>query len=198
MHIAIPGGNKTSVTRCECQKQKQIAFKLSSIPKRFSESSFANYIPCDSTQDAALRAISANFTQNFFIHGDYARGKTHLAIAQYRNLVLIEKSCMFMTMAELLAELRRAETDKDGRNDYFCQVRDRVRYAEEFHLFIDDIDKFKITEFKFEMLFDLVDTIYRRGLGLTVTSNFGLRELRDQIDGSVLRRIDDICQVVEL
>lgn len=103
---------------------------------------------------------------------------------------------MLLTMADLLSELRRAELERD----YVSLVMDRVHYAESFHLFIDDIDKFKVTDFKFEVLFDLIDTIYRRKLGLTVTSNYGLRELveRERLHPAVVRRIDDICVSCEI
>jgi DNA replication protein DnaC len=150
----------------------------------------------DAAQQAARDRIAAEFTGSYFLHGDYARGKTHLATAQYVKLVQIEWPCLFLGMAELIAELRRAELDPD----YFCLVRHRARYAERFHLFLDDIDKFKATDFKFEVLFDMIDTIYKRNLGLTVTSNYSLIELAraEAVHPAIVRRIDDICSVLEV
>jgi DNA replication protein DnaC len=184
------------VYRCECQRRKIIAQKLQEIPERFRESTFANYVPIDARQEQALERVASDFTRAYFLFGDYARGKTHLATAQYKKLIEIERPCMFLSMAELIAELRRAEMDFD----YFCTVRQRVRYTERFHLFVDDIDKYKSTDFKFEVLFDLFDTIYKRQLGLTVTSNCSLRELvsSQTVHASIVRRIDDTCQVVEV
>lgn len=185
-----------AVSRCECQKQKIIRAKLAEIPERYRDSSFMNYVPMDAKQEAALLLVSGDFTKNYFLYGDYARGKTHLATAQYVKLVQIERPCVLLGMAELLSELRRAELDAD----YFCLVRHRARYADRFHLLIDDIDKFKVTDFKFEVLFDLFDTIYKRKLGLTVTSNYSLRELATSgaLHPSIVRRIDDSCQAVEV
>ena len=99
---------------------------------------------------------------------------------------------MFRSVGELLSELRRCETDFD----YFSIVRHRVRYADQFHLFVDDIDKFKATEFKFEILFDLFDTLYKRNLGVTVTSNYSMSQLAnsDRLDPAIVRRIDDMCE----
>lgn len=185
-----------AVSRCECQKQKIIQAKLAEIPERYRECSFANYIPMDSKQQAASEQIAGDFTKSYFLHGDYARGKTHLATAQYVKLVQIERPCLFLGMAELLSELRTAELDAD----YFCLVRHRARYADRFHLLVDDIDKFKVTDFKFEVLFDLIDTIYKRKLGLTVTSNYSLLELSSSgaLHPSIVRRIDDICTALEV
>lgn len=184
------------VARCECRRQKIITEKLGRIPERFRSSDFQNYVPIDSAQERALAMMTSGLTGSFFIHGDYGRGKTHLATAQYVRLVQAEKPCLFLGMSELISELRQAEMDVD----FFCLVRHRVRYAEDFHLFIDDIDKFKVTDFKFEVLFDLFDTIYKRKLGLTVTSNYSLRELgyRELVHPSIIRRIDDTCQAVEV
>ncbi len=186
----------SGVARCECQKQKIIRQHLDGIPERFCNASFANYVPMDAKQEAARDKIAGEFTGSYFLYGDYARGKTHLATAQYVQLVKIERPCLFLGMAELIAELRRSEMDPD----YFCTVRQRARYADRFHLLIDDIDKFKVTDFKFEVLFDLVDTIYKRKLGLTVTSNYSLLELASSgsIHPSIVRRIDDICCAVEV
>lgn len=184
------------VTRCDCRKRRIIAQKLGAIPARFRESSFANYIPTDPEQQHALERIAGNFTNSFFIFGSLGRGKTHLAVAQYAHLVRIEFPCMGLSMAELVTELRRAEMDPN----YFCQVRDRCRYSDRFHLILDDVDKFKATDFKFEVLFDLIDTIYRRNLSLTVTSNYSIRELSESgmVHPAIARRFDDICEVIEL
>lgn len=184
------------VARCECQKVRVLNARLAEIPERYRESSFANYVPGDAKQAAARDRIAGNFTGSFFICGDYARGKTHLATAQYVKLIQIERPCMFMSMAELIRELRRSELD----TDYFCAVRMRAWHADRFHLFVDDIDKFKVTDFKFEVLFDLIDTIWKRKLGLTVTSNYNLAELSTSgaVHPSIVRRIDDVCAVVEV
>lgn len=195
----IQAGN--AVCRCECQKRKIIQAKLDEIPERYREASFANYVPMDIKEQTARDRIAGDFTGSFFLYGDYARGKTHLAIAQYVKLVQIERPCLFFSMAELLSELRQAEF-KPGESDpdYFCLVRQRVRYADRFHLFVDDIDKFKITEFKFEVLFDLFDGIWKRKLGLTVTSNYSLTELArgDKVHPAIVRRLDDICTALEV
>ncbi len=189
---SVAGG----VTRCECRRRKIVAAKMASIPERFRNASFENYVPMDAKQEAALDRISKDFTGSYFLSGIYGRGKTHLATAQFVRFVHIERPCLFVTMAELIGELRRAEMD----SDYFCEVRQRVRYADQFHLFIDDVDKFKGSDFRFEILFDLIDGVYRRNLGLTITSNYNLRELveAESLHPSIVRRIDDICQVVEV
>src|SRR5438132_4788422 len=42
------------VTRCQCQRRKILAQKIASLPERFRESTFQNYVPCDMAQQSAL------------------------------------------------------------------------------------------------------------------------------------------------
>ncbi len=66
------------------------------------------------------------------------------------------------------------------------------------HLFWDDADKLKPTEFKYGVLFDLVDRIYRNEHSLTITSNLDIEKLEDVLTPAMVRRIDDICIDVEI
>jgi hypothetical protein len=69
-----------------------------------------------------------------------------------------------------------------------------------YHLFWDDIDKLKLTDFKTEVLFDLVDGLSRQKHGLTVTGNHSMRDLvkRERMHPAIVRRLDDICRVIEV
>jgi hypothetical protein len=110
--------------------------------------------------------------------------------------VLAGVPCHARTSTQLLIELQRMEFNTD-----FCSpVLSQVRTGKRYHLFWDDADKFKMTDFKSQGLFDLVDTIYRNNLSLTLTSNFSLSELVDleKLHPSLIRRIDEICKVVRV
>jgi hypothetical protein len=61
------------------------------------------------------------------------------------------------TTRDLVKELRRAELN-DG---YDSPVIASASSSAPYHLFWDDIDKLKLTDFKTEVLFDLVDSLYR-------------------------------------
>jgi DNA replication protein DnaC len=187
---------QAGVVRCQCQRDAQRQSKLREIPERFRACSLSNYTPRDFQQKAAWNAVAGNVTGCFFLHGGYARGKTHLATAQYRKLVELDRSCLLFTMGELVAELMKADLDQD----YFCEVRHRARYAAGFHLFVDDIDKFRPTEYNVAALFDLINTLYKRNLGLTVTSNYNLRALseRNMVHPAIVRRLDDMCKALEV
>jgi hypothetical protein len=46
-----------------------------------------------------------------------------------------------------------------------------------YHPFWDGIEKLKMTDFKTELIFDLVDSLYHQKTGLTVTGNYSMRDL---------------------
>jgi hypothetical protein len=63
-----------------------------------------------------------------------------------------------------------------------------------------EVDKLKPTDFKTEVLFDLVDSLYQQNHGLTVTSNYSMRDLveRERLHPAIVRRLDDMCRIVEM
>jgi DNA replication protein DnaC len=169
---------------------------LAAIPERFRECTFENYNPKNPNQLRAHELMQTTPEGSYFLHGPYGCGKTHLLYAQYRSLVLAGVSCNVRTSTELLSELQRMEFDPDFASPVFLRSHSEKQY----HLFWDDVDKFKMTDYKSQGLFDLIDTIYRNGLSLTLTSNFTLKELVDleKLHPSWVRRIDEICKVVEV
>jgi DNA replication protein DnaC len=183
--------------RCECVKANIRTARLSAIPERFRVSTFESYRPRNPKQERALSLISGDPSGSFYLTGSYGSGKTHLLYAQYREMVLAGKTrCHVRTTRELVEELKRAELD----DDFVSPVLAAVSEPRTYHLFWDDIDKLKPTDFKTEVLFDLVDTLYRQKHGLTLTSNYLMRDLveRERLHPAIVRRMDDLCRVLEL
>ena len=166
------------------------------IPERFRESTFESYHPKNLKQEKAHGLMREDPEGSYFLHGPYDCGKTHLLHAQYRTLVLAGVACNVRTTVDLLNEIQRMEFDQDFLSPVFAQARRRSRY----HLFWDDADKVKITDFRAQALHELIDMIYRRCLSLTITSNFSLKELGEleKLPPSVIRRIDAMCKVLEV
>ena len=178
-------------------KAKIQAARLSVIPERFKGSTFESYCPKNRRQDRALALMREDPGGSFYLTGAYGSGKTHLLYAQYRETVLAGRiRCHVRTTRELVEELRRAEFD----DDFVSPIIAAASKPEPYHLFWDDIDKLKPTEFKTEVLFDLVDSLYRQNHGLTVTSNYSMRDLveRERLHPAIVRRLDDMCTEVGL
>jgi DNA replication protein DnaC len=183
--------------QCECVAEKARIRYLALIPERFKDSSFESFKPRDAKQQRAHSLLQKDPGGSWYLTGAYGNGKTHLLYAQYREIVISGKMyCHVRTTRELVEELRRAELDKE----FVSPVLAAASRPAPYHLFWDDIDKLKLTDFKTEVLFDLVDSIYRQKHGLTVTSNYSMRDLveHERMHPAIVRRLDDMCRVVEV
>jgi DNA replication protein DnaC len=178
-------------------KEKIREARLAVIPERFKASTFESFRPRNPRQQRALEMMKMKPSGSWYLTGSYGSGKTHLLYAQYREMVLTCKTgCHVRTTRDLVEELRRAEF----ADDFVSPVLAAASGSTPFHLFWDDIDKLKPTDFKTEVFFNLVDNLYRQKHGLTVTSNYSMRDLieRERMHPATVRRLDDICRVIEL
>ena len=140
--------------------------------------------------------------ESYFFEGPYGSGKTHLLYSQYRAVALGEEFLenldlytVFRTTHELLDEFQQHEL---GKKEMRLLQALSGENASWLHLFWDDADKFKVTDFKLEMLFHLIDMIYKHNANLSITSNLNLIELQEKLSPAICRRIDDICEKVKL
>jgi DNA replication protein DnaC len=129
--------------------------------------------------------------------GPYGNGESHLFYAQYRELVHAGQThSLVRTTRDLVDELRRAELE----DSFVSPLIQSAKSREPFHLFWDDIDKLKVTDFKTEVLCDLVDNLYREKHELRVTGSYSMRDLveRKRMHPAIVRRPDDMCRLVEV
>jgi DNA replication protein DnaC len=189
------------VTRCECGKRRiaeqRIRAVLDDWPE-YASASFEN--PRDLVQREAIRRIAANPSGSYYISGYYASGKTWLLVAQYRHLALSGARCLLRSSKQLMDELRKAElTPPQGQQPFESPVLQMVNLAASGHLFWDDVEKAAgRSEFRAEAIFDLLDTIKRRQLGVTVTSNLQLSDLTRILGDAAVARLDRMCTKITL
>jgi DNA replication protein DnaC len=195
--LRATGAVPLTYRRCDCISLKIRAGKLSVIPSLFRDSTFDSYKPKDNRQSQALAAMRSNPDGSFYLTGPYGSGMTHLLYAQYRRLALETGiRCHVRTTRELTQELTRAEL----KDDFISPVMAAASGTGPYHLFWDDIDKIKPTEFRMEVLFELLDRLYRNMHGITITGNHSLRDLveQDRMLPAIVRRVDVSCTVIAL
>lgn len=183
----VPIGDR--VKRCDCWLQKTIR---ATIPDRFANCTFANYNPVDKAQERGKFNITKDIRGSYYIVGPYGRGKTHLLFSQYRELLQYRR-CLVRTTKQMIDELTAHDLGKA-----ISPLRDALESSGKIHLFWDDADKLKVTDYKLEVLYDLVDRVYRNNHSMTITSNIDIEGIQDIVGPAAMRRICDICAVVRL
>jgi DNA replication protein DnaC len=180
--------------RCECVRAGFAAERLAAIPALFREATFESYLARNPQQERAIALMRGLPEGSWYMTGHYGSGKTHLFYAQYREIAVAGKTrCHVRTTRELVEELKRVELD----GEFVSPVMAAAHACAPYHFFWDDIDKLKPTDFKTEVLFELVDALYRQMHGLTVTGNHSLQDLveRERMHPAIVRRLDDMCRV---
>ena len=190
------------VTRCECQRQLIIEERVRVVLEDWPEYAAARLDgePQNLTQIHAYEMVRRDPRGSYFIHGFYSSGKTHLMIAQYKHLALARENCVLRSSRQLMEELRKAEAvPANGQEPFESPVLQMVNLAKTGHLFWDDMEKAAARlEFRAEMVFDLLDTIKRRQLSITVTSNVALCDLTRTLGDAAVARLDRRCTKIQL
>lgn len=123
-------------------------------------------------------------------------------ICQYRVLAERGIPCVLRTAKDLVDELRKAETPaiEPGQTPFESPVLKLVNLAPGGHLFIDDIEKIGVRSgFRSESIWHMLDTMKRRQIGLTFTSNLPMNlpgekmSLRTELTDQVVSRLDVLC-----
>jgi DNA replication protein DnaC len=170
--------------------------------KEYKDATLETFKPRTIQQERALRMMTASPGSSFFIKGIYSQGKTRLLVCQYRRLAEQGVRCEIRTARDLVKELQLAEAPAEvGKTAFESPILKLVNLSPSGHLFIDDIEKAGVRSgFRAESLFHLFDTIKRRQIGLTVTTNLpmqaakkGEKDLKTEMTDQVVSRLDQIC-----
>lgn len=115
------------------------------------------------------------------LEGGYGSGKTHLAAAIANFATSVGLPAIFITVPDLLDELRFSYSSEDGFEERFEQIRQAPL------LILDDFGTQNATEWAQEKLFQILNHRYINRLPLVVTTNLAL----DQIEGRIRSRLSD-------
>jgi DNA replication protein DnaC len=203
----VPNDQHACVRACQCAIDRQKAYKLATIlndwPK-YAEADLNAMIHRNVRQENLLVKMRMDPGASYYISGLYSQGKTHFLVAQYRFQALAGRKCLLRTAHNLAEELRRADITANEKDPDISEVMQLANLSKDGHLFVDDFEKIRNTDFRMEMLWNLLDTITRRQLRLTVTSNLpmisqdGKPDLKGKLGSAIISRLDQICRRVEL
>lgn len=190
--------------RCRCRLPAIVAERLSKIPPRYRDANIAAMSARDDLhpkQRVILDYIKLRPEESYVLCGRPDTGKTHFLWAIYRMVSHnTERRVVACSMLQLINDYREAfkPQREDGVPYQIKTVKpnDLMQAHTPYSLFLDDLDKPKITEYVAEQVHALMDAAYINNHQIVVTTNLSpdrLVELFERADDrygrAIVRRI---------
>jgi chromosomal replication initiation ATPase DnaA len=175
----VRAGN--GMVECACAVERRVTARL---PPDYRLASLLDVPPA--VQNFVLDWF-AKPGQGLFIVGPTGRGKTHLAAAIVRTLVMLQYEAFFLRCADLYADLRETyQTDTSERAVY-------ARYSKYRYLVLDDIGAGGLSDFQRYSVTEFLDQRINRRAPTIVTSNWGLEQIAEKMDERIASRISSFA-----
>jgi DNA replication protein DnaC len=208
---AVLNGSSRRVTRCECWHRATGTRLLGEarIPKRYAHCDLASFRDYGNESLQRARALASRFADEFpavdrglFLLGAPGVGKTHLAVAVLKQVVLTRGAHgLFYDTRDLLREIRNTYNREVRTAE--IEVLRPVMQAE--LLVLDDLGAEKTSEWVEETLNLIVNTRYNERRATILTSNYEDRPDISDPDSLLFRigfrmrsRLHEMCNTVEL
>lgn len=163
------------------------------IPNKYINASLKDF------PEDVLKQITEKTKSSFYIMGEPNTGKSHLAWALYKNHYDNEKLYKPLTIGifvnALTLKFEIADANKEGSENSPYKLLQK--YSNTGLLIIDDISAVeKITDYTFEMFYQIINSRYENERQIIFTSNVPLDMLK--FDERIVRRIEEISQLIWL
>ncbi len=213
--VNVLGQERTPYCLCKCEverrdreedERKRVAF-LNTVAKLrqagFPESEMQNWtFDTDDRADEHITSVARKYVENFdtmrengkglLLYGTVGTGKTFAAACIANALIDKGFPCLVTNFSRLINTISGMY---DGKQEYIDGLN---RFA---LLVIDDLASEADTEYRNEIIFNVIDSRYRAGLPFIVTTNLTAQELKGAEDISKQRiysRLFERCLPVEV
>lgn len=216
-----PSRMREVAVRCDCFYDKRTSrlLKAARIPERYAGEYQIDFPGANGSLEQA-RFIAAKMVQEYpaeraglLFMGPVGVGKTHLACAVLRELVLKGYTGLFYSYADLLTEIRNTYND-NGSAKYFTdengnrwetesQILNHVINVDV--LLLDELGKVKASEWVLDKIREIIGGRYDKKRTTLITTNFPLDtktpseiSLQEKIGADMVSRLREMCHMVEM
>lgn len=192
------------IQACDCliaKRKREYAKKV--VPERFWNVRFKNLKPSglakltEDRQQRVIDVLKKDPLGSYMLLGPTGVGKTHLLYALVNEAIDARRTVYALTASELLRAAREAEI---GNTDFIVDVGKLERTSERgtVHLFVDEMDKVKLTEYAQLFLFDIVNYCYNNPnrVKFSITSNLNPNAFEETYGPAFFRKMRDISHLV--
>lgn len=195
--------NKTNTAKpCKCREVKiyKRILEKSGISEEFQKKTLENFITTNKPQQIInAKNMSIRYVKEFdnllkdskhnsiaFL-GQVGSGKTHLSIAIANELMKKNIGVLYMQYREAIIHLKQSIMDEENYN------REIDKYKKSTILLIDDLYKGKITDSDLNIMFEIINYRYLKGLPIIVSSELSVDSIIG-IDEAIGSRIVEMCK----
>jgi DNA replication protein DnaC len=169
-----PGRAKNGLC-VSCERKRQIKEKIqeyltkAGVPPRYIHCSFGNFKITKENEWVVkvCKSYVLDPTGNLLMYGKCGTGKTHMAVAVTKELLLASRKVLFTSMADLTFEIKKAFRDKAENTEEELIAR----YLEYEYLVLDDFGIEKTTEWVQQTANYLICKRDNNNMPTIVTSN---------------------------
>lgn len=177
------------IERVAALRQKRLAEFIDTIPLRFRDCTFENFVVETDAQRDAIKMLNSGESGIFY--GTNGVGKTHLAWAHLRNCVAQGKRVGFVKVFRLFGEIKASFADHSTN-----QVLDR--YINLDVLVIDEVEKSYWSQSEFINLYEIISERIDWMRQTIVIGNLKTNTLEEVLGTSLVSRLCGIGQPVDL
>ena len=185
---------------CKCQSDAEYQENMinARIPKMFSNKSLDNFKPPIKKADEIVQFIQAWIDsyspggKGLFLVGDVGSGKTHIAVAILKELIVRGFTGLYYNVVDLLKDIRATMSNDFELSEYaLLDITCNVDV-----LILDDMGAEKTSDWVLDRIYHIINKRYENQVTTIVTSNFNYDGLEARVMKRIASRLKEMCIMV--